>query len=372
MTVSLLVPTFNRSDFVIRLLGYYRDHQFPGQLLIGDSSVGEHAERIQAAIAQLNGQVQVVYRAYPGLKAAACLRELSRLVVTPYAAFLPDDDLYVPEALERGIRFLEAHPDYSAAHGTGLLLKLEGTGAYGTVRSAFPYGLDALEQERASDRLLAHLSHYTVIPYSVRRTGQFRESLEFDPPIPDASFALELFPSSLLAIHGKVKKLDGLFVMHQRYTQQKLLPDHTEWMTSPQWLPSYEMFQERLTVALARQDGISREEAVSVVEYAFWQYVANCLQMWQRRTGTSMSTTRWARLRAFGARQPFLKAAWVAVRRWVPGRQEPELFLPELSRRSSRYHAQFMEFVRVMSAPSVLQQPTATDARPALIGAGTR
>ena len=117
--MTLIVPTMNRSDFLVRQLGYYRDVGFQGCICIGDSSDTVHVERTKRALKAFQGKLNIVYREYPHLNDAECLKQLLDLVVTPYAAFVADDDFLVPAALEQCARFLDNHPDYSAAFTEG-------------------------------------------------------------------------------------------------------------------------------------------------------------------------------------------------------------------------------------------------------------
>jgi len=44
--VTLVIPTINRSDFIIKYLTYLKNNQFECQVLIGDSSNEEHYEKV--------------------------------------------------------------------------------------------------------------------------------------------------------------------------------------------------------------------------------------------------------------------------------------------------------------------------------------
>ena len=59
--ISLLIPTLNRSEFVVRLLRYYKYVDFQGDILVGDSSDIPHANRIQTEIPELQGSLPVNY-----------------------------------------------------------------------------------------------------------------------------------------------------------------------------------------------------------------------------------------------------------------------------------------------------------------------
>src|SRR5687767_4922539 len=94
--VSLLVPTLNRPEFVIRLLRYYADAAYSGAIYIGDSSTDAYATPTQEFVAALDGRLRVEYRRCPGCDAAEAMLRIVSEVTSRYVAFLGDDDFLVP------------------------------------------------------------------------------------------------------------------------------------------------------------------------------------------------------------------------------------------------------------------------------------
>ena len=72
----------------------------------------------------------------PGFNSVECVGKLVHMVSTPYAAFVADDDFLVPSALEQCADFLDVNQDYSAAHGLGILVTVEGNAAHGSLKGA--------------------------------------------------------------------------------------------------------------------------------------------------------------------------------------------------------------------------------------------
>src|SRR5437016_7110246 len=105
--VTLLIPTMNRSDFLIRLMHYYYELKFEGCLFIGDSSNPEHLARTKAAVEKYRSRLNIIHQEYPGLNNAQCIHLMLNAVSTPYAAFIADDDFLVPRAIGQCERFLE-------------------------------------------------------------------------------------------------------------------------------------------------------------------------------------------------------------------------------------------------------------------------
>src|SRR3989338_1261161 len=82
--VTLLIPTMNRSEFLIRLLRYYRDLDFQGFICIGDSSDTFHVERTKKVLNELQGKLNITYREYPPFSHHKCMEQLLHFVPTPY------------------------------------------------------------------------------------------------------------------------------------------------------------------------------------------------------------------------------------------------------------------------------------------------
>jgi glycosyltransferase domain-containing protein len=363
----------NRSEFLIRLLRYYRDLNFQGCICIGDSSDTSHVERTKEAIKALQGKLNIIYREYPTFNQRESMEQLLDIVPTPYAASIGDDDFLVPSSLEQCVRFLDSHLDYSAAHGVGGLITLDSNGAHGRIEGASYYRQPVIEAESASLRLANHLSNYSVTAFSVHRIETYRAMYRAASLPADKFFGGELLPLCLSVVHGKVKEVDCLYLVRQVYNPRYPLlegrernasessvplnvsattyPDIFGWMTSLDWLPSYEVFRDYLAEELARQDGISVDAAQEVVKQAFWSYLANGLiNKWKGRYAQNGSGPR-SHARATARRIPALRWTWRNVRSFFPG-EDNRMSLQALLRPSSPYHSDFMPVYRAVTTPT--------------------
>lgn len=348
--VTLLIPTMNRSDFLIRLLRYYKDVGFQGCICIGDSSNPMHIERTKKAIGAFQGRLNIVYREYPLLNDYECRRQLLEFVSTPYVAYVADDDFLVPTGLELCARFLDKNPDYSAAHGVAVGMHLKSNGAYGQAERTGRYRQPVIEGNSASQRLLEHLNNYTVTLFSVHRVDAWRAMDKDIALLADKGFGSELLPCCLSVIQGKVKGLDCLYLVRQDHVQRYFLSDTFDWITGPNWFPSYQTFHNFLLEVLVRQDGISVNEARAVVKQAFWTYLTICLSKeWQNKYGQSCTSSpqRW---RQIVRTIPGAQRIWRLLYSLKPKKEDP-FSLPALLRPSSPYHADFMPIYRAVTTP---------------------
>ena len=352
--ISLCVPTFNRPAFIERLLRYYAATGFRHWIFIGDSSDGENATRTQRVVAWWEGRLQVRYEACPGLSSCAALEHLSRLITTPYCAFLGDDDFLCPATLDRCEAFLDDHPDYGAAHGRAILFQLETPGPYGAMGTIEPYPLATLHADTGAGRLveLFTVSLYAVLN-SVHRTDTWRAMFRGLSDMAGVRnrnvFKDELIATCVSVIRGKIKALDGLYLMRQAHDSYHW-PHVYDWLTDPGWSPSYQAFRERLVEELWRQDGMNREQASATIRRVFWPYLAQAVTRAWRSEQVAQGRQGLSRLRAAAKRIPGLRRGWRSIRALIQRAWDP-FSLPALLYPSSSYHADFMPMYRIVTEP---------------------
>lgn len=348
--VTLLVPTKNHSDLLIRLLKYYSSTNFQGYICIGDSSDDGHLHATREVIQKLQGGLNIVHREYPGLNISACMTELASLVTTEYVAALMDDDFLVPRSLGQCALFLEGHPGYSAAYGMAILFGLNSHGAYGDFVWADRYLQRPIEGETGAERLLDHLSNYSVTLFSVHRVESWLGMWKNASRAPARPISEELLPGCLSVIPGKIKELGCLYLLRQIHNRRALHHDIFDELTSSAWSSSYEIFRDCLAGALAQQDAISLDEARAVVRKAFWSYLAKGLNhKWQARYGHD-SRPRVGKLREIVRRIPGARRGWRTIRSAL-GSNNDAFSLEKLLEPSSPYHSDFMPIYRAITTP---------------------
>lgn len=272
--LTIIIPTFNRSDFLIRLLNYLSHAHYKHRIAIGDSSDAFHVGRTKDAIKKIGNKLEIRYMQYPGLNCHGAQEKLIQLVDTPYIVSLPDDDFLVPSGLDKCIEFLENNSDYVAAHGLGAIVALKPSERRGKDLAIRNYRQTVTENEDARERLLRFLGDYSVPVFSVHRTTAFRTM--WSDQIEDYAFG-ELLPCCLSVILGKIKQLRCLYLVRQDHDKRYTSPDSYDWLTSSTWQSSYKVFQDCLTRELSKQASIPLGEAREVVKRAFWAYLARGL-----------------------------------------------------------------------------------------------
>jgi glycosyltransferase domain-containing protein len=317
-------------------LNYYKSTNYNHWILIGDSSNPEHIEITKKALHQFEGKLHIVYREYPGLNDAECLRRLIELASTPYAVYIADDDFLVPNGLNQSITFLENHPEYIAAHGIGINFRLRSQGPYGKFLNCSPYSLPSVEADTASQRIRDHLKNYSVTLFCVHRTEDWKKIFRGDILQDNKPFRSELLPCCLSVIYGKVKQLDSLYLIRQSHSARYLFPNINDWIRSPGWQSSYQIFRDFLAKEISKKDKISITEATTIVEEAFETYL-------------DAYNNTYTRLRNAAQYIPGMKYG-VEIARYISSHRSGDFSLSTLLADSSSYHQDFMPMYQIVTA----------------------
>lgn len=346
--LTVVVPTHNRYDRLLRLLRYYRTAGFAASLQILDSSteVLPSERGLEAFMTSQDAISLTRYRTEmpPLLK---ILDGLQR-VASPYVVLWADDDFMVPSTLGAAVRILQERPDVSVVHGQSGLFHV----SRGQIQWVDRYLQCSITDATASERLRHHLRRYSVMFYSLHRTEALRKNLERV-----CEFGLdwhtwgEIALSSLAVIQGKALAIPSLYMVREGHAgmwsaqiHQERNLDLFDWLTDSTFSSqygTYERFRNCLAPELVREDGIDIGGAREVVKRAFWSYfVPQMEEKWRKQDDRRTVTLR-VRVREAARRIPGLRAMWRAVCGVMPG-QRSAVSLHALLRPSSRYHQDFM------------------------------
>ena len=113
VTVGVIIPTYNRASLVTKTLdSMLGQTRAPDEVIVVNDGSSDSTEAVLQAYA---GKIRYVYQSNAG-KSAALNLALSMLD-TQYVWIMDDDDLAAPDALERHLRFLHAHPEVDYTYG---------------------------------------------------------------------------------------------------------------------------------------------------------------------------------------------------------------------------------------------------------------
>ena len=123
--VTVIIPTYNRADKIENsiksVLGQtYEDFT----LIIVDDCSSDNTENVVRSI----GDDRIIYHRLPENKGAGGARnEGARLAETEYIAFQDSDDIWLPDKLDKQIKYMDDNPDVGLVYGKMKVISSEKT-----------------------------------------------------------------------------------------------------------------------------------------------------------------------------------------------------------------------------------------------------
>jgi len=284
MSLTLLIPTLNRAAFVERALRYYGQAGFRGIVSLGDSSEPEQAEKIRRAVQAVEGQLQVEYRSFPSppyTSNAPVLLEMAQAATTPYVVYAGDDDFLIPNTLEQCTRYLDDHPDHSAAHGLSLVIRLGHEGAYGPITQVNYMEGHVLKSESAAERWQGYARHALSTQYYVHRRETWLRMYQDVATVPIQYWGTEFLPCSLSAVAGKIHEVDRLSCIFQVNSNRQFgWTTHSMYQLAlePRWSEALRAMRAFIVQAIAETDQRPSSEAEQIVDKELWRHLMIMLQ----------------------------------------------------------------------------------------------
>lgn len=198
---TLIVPTYNRPVDLARLLSYLARLHADFPVLVLDSS-GPAAQLVNKDTVVKCG-LNVRYETFDtAVSPWEKFWRGSELVRTPYCSLCADDDLVLPASLGPIVQHLEAHPDFSVAHGW--YFTFYNNAHFGVTSSV--YRGASLDQDDPIARLFALFKNYEAVTYGVYRTSVMQSVLR-DVQGLGSLLGRELLGGALAITMGKIARL---------------------------------------------------------------------------------------------------------------------------------------------------------------------
>jgi len=215
--ITIVIPTYNRYPFLLRLLQFYSSYNLVIKFLILDSTPKYPKDkRLQKILSMKNIQWK---RYDPDIFFVDKIARGSKFIETEYAVLCADDDFIIPSTLRSCIEFLNTHQDYSSAHG---LYFSHPNSDYLKNKSFTLWFSDghSISDNSPIERLKAYLCRVNgkgyVPHYSVHRSNQFKLIwTETNNYVSDWGLS-ELFPCCMSLIYGKMKVLREFYASREK------------------------------------------------------------------------------------------------------------------------------------------------------------
>lgn len=274
---TLVIPTYNRSNSLERLLRYLRSQQADFAIHVLDSSRPDEREANRRAIAGSGldcEHVEYPEETHPFDK----FREGISAVTTPLCALCADDDIPVVPGTRASVDFLLRNSDYGTAHGYYFQFAAKPR----EMRLAnFTYYTPSIDMDEPLARIHALMRHYQALTYGTYRTEVLANVFDSVRPV-GSILARELLSSALAAAQGKVARLPVI------YHGRSLGPSASYQNWHPlEWLlrdgkgmfDEYASYRELLARAVLAEssNSYSKEDTCRIIDMIHMQYLVRHL-----------------------------------------------------------------------------------------------
>jgi glycosyltransferase domain-containing protein len=213
--ITIIIITYNRYSFLLRLLRFYLKYEYGFNILILDSSSDELNNQELLYILKADN---IVYKKYlPSIFFTNKIADGSKYINTSFSVLCSDDDFLIPQGVIKSKEFLEKNPCYSSAQGLYFLHANADSGSIFKSKFEPMYECShSAEQLDPFERVNAYLVGSACLPfYAVHRTDLFTTIWsETSNYVSDWGLS-ELFPCALSFIYGKMKVLPVFYMSRE-------------------------------------------------------------------------------------------------------------------------------------------------------------
>lgn len=221
--LTLVIPTYNRPQFLIRLLNYYASKNSQLQFLILDSSNEENRALNRQAVNGLGKHARYLDFS-SSIPVATKLLEGLKQVQTSFCAFCADDDLVFVEGLAEAQSFLKDHPAYVCVDGIYLNFNPQGQDLHLVIE----YATKGMNADDAGARVFRLFQKYESIFYGVFRTRDAVKIFTGVSKNPSLHYQ-ELFQATSALLLGKSHRLPVFYAARQHCDPADMTRD--KWQT---------------------------------------------------------------------------------------------------------------------------------------------
>lgn len=232
--ITLLVPTFNRHDFLTRLLRYYYLTNSNFEIIVGDASSPDVSEDNKEMCIFFNAK----YIHLPNLPIAETIKELNKYISTEYVALLPDDDIYFTDSLLSLANILDCNKDVISANGNAGMMILKKDGAFGKIHDIGDYKQTFYTDNSPNDRLRNFINNYSVVLFGLYRKEQWVKMWEHVGEAKEVGINAEIIPCMMSVVLGKTVHINIPYMLRQEHKRRILGKYGKELVESEEFLHS--------------------------------------------------------------------------------------------------------------------------------------
>ncbi len=270
---SLVIPSINRPNFLKQYVDFLEYQNFDGEVIIGDSSNDENYKIFEEYYKSKKLPFRITHLQKKNKDHFEVVRELVPLIKFEYSMYICDDDYILYKNVKKCINFLKENNDYSVVGGIslGIVLNSKNTNQIDFIDELNFY---ELLEDKASLRLKKLAEEYSVIAYSISRTSDLKKRWLINTKMTSRDIAVEVHPCFHMAVEGKVKKINDIFVfrlLHSKRILDPALP--LDRFLNPKYFISIKESINILSKIISIKENIDDIAAESLVKISYNDYI---------------------------------------------------------------------------------------------------
>lgn len=276
--VTIVIPTYERQDFILRQLLYW--HGSGVQLLILD---GSDASLPESVLNVLNNWGDVRYLHLP-MSIETRLQHAISYICTPYTAILSDDEFFLKGTLNRLVTKLDEDAELSGCIGQSVSFDFDKDTEEVIYAPGYKHSGFKATQDDVSERLAYAMNPYNAATcYGLLRTEVWQSGwggIEAftSPNVP------EIYQSITTYVHGKYFAVDELYWLRSSENAPITTSDwdrgfsFNQWWMDESYRSEKELFLSKLEDTVVSQKNVNRKNAKAIIVDAVDVYLVFCEQ----------------------------------------------------------------------------------------------
>ena len=288
--ITLLIPTKNRHLFLSRLIQYYKQTKFSGNLIILDASDGTNLESNKNLL--LRDYYFKINHVIEGKRPMKAICDNLHLIKTKFSTLCNDDDLLITEALGQSQGFLINNDHYSACWGLGRKVWTKFDDPFGYIIEERAYNHDLKYNDNLELFMnLSKIGTYDII-YALHYSHNYVKIMNFVKQFKSERFQA-IGMNLKAAIIEKIKLMNNLYLIRQNHSISKAYyygqpspksdlvyeRDFTEertnnihWLSTESFSDDLRKMINLLSIDVHKTTNLSQNESKIFIENAFVRY----------------------------------------------------------------------------------------------------
>ena len=266
---TIIIPTYNRPNYLMRLLDYYNKYGREFNIIIADASSNEN-KKLNKKNISLFPNLKIIYLDdYPSkINAYYKICDALNRVNTKYSVLCADDDFITPNGINKSVDFLEKNSDFTVAHGYYISFYLKNNKNFFWIPFSDRKSITFSEPK---SRLIFYLLNPYTTPsfYGVHKTKYLKWSFKELIKFTDESIFSEVLLRALEVIYGKIKCLDLMYGAREIAVPQReraLTKNFMDFIKEGTYDKQYIKLRECLSTHLSKRSSWSMEESKKLID----------------------------------------------------------------------------------------------------------